>query len=173
MTCQSIVRTAKPEDHHEVWRLFLQVNAENGMFPLAHEKVQWFMTRALAPYTIPPEDTGPRGVIGVIGPVGGTLEGVSFVLLSEFWYSNEKHIEELLVFVDHDCRRSDHAKALVNWMKQQSDYTGLKLITGVISNDRTEAKCRLYRRWVPKVGEFFMYVGTKGSGAQLATVASS
>lgn len=173
MTCPSVVRIARPEDHREVWRLFLQGHKENGMFTLSTDKVQWFMTRALAPYLIPQGDTGPRGVIGVIGPVGGSLEGVVFVLISEFWYSNEKHIEELLVYVDPECRKSAHAKALVNWMKEQSDSTGLNLVTGIISNERTEAKCRLYQRMLPKVGEFFLYVGAKGAGASLATAASS
>ena len=172
MTCPSIVRIAKPDDHREIWRLFLQGHRENGMFALAPEKVQWFMTRALAPHTIPNGDTGPRGVIGVIGS-DGDLEALAFVLISEFWYSTDKHIEELLVYVDPECRKSGHARALVNWMKEQSDYTGLKLVTGIISNERTEAKCRLYQRLLPKAGEFFVYMGTKGAGAQLATVASS
>ncbi len=45
---------------------------------------------------------------------------------------------------------------------------------GVSSNhERTEAKCRLYRRMLPKIGEFF-YLAPKGSaGAHLATAASS
>lgn len=167
----SIVRVAGPEDHREIWRLFLQGHRENGMFELAPEKVQWFMTRALAPHTIAPDDTGPRGVIGVIGPVGA-LEGLVFITIGTYWYSNDRHLEEFLVFVDPECRKSNHAKALVEWMKEQSTLTGLPLMTGIISNDRTEAKCRLYRRMLPKVGEFFLF-GGKGSGAQLATVASS
>ena len=28
-------------------------------------------------------------------------------------------------------------------------------MTGILSNERTEAKCRLYRQLLPKVGEFF------------------
>lgn len=171
MMCKSIVRIAGPEDHQEIWRLFLQGHKENGIFTLAPEKVQWFMTRALAPHLIPPGDTGPRGVIGVIGPVG-SLEGLVFVTIGEFWYSNDKHIEEFIVYVDPECRKSGHAHALIDWMKEQVERTGLPLMTGIMSNDRTEAKCRLYRRVLPKIGEFFLYTG-KGAGAQLATAASS
>lgn len=167
----SVVRVASPEDHQEIWRLFLQGHKENGIFTLAPEKVQWFLTRALAPYTIPAGDTGPRGVIGVIGPVGA-LEGLVFVTIGEYWYSNDKHIEEFLVYVDPECRKSNHAHALIDWMKEQVEATGLPLMTGIISNERTEAKCRLYRRMLPKIGEFF-YLAPKGAGAQLATVASS
>lgn len=170
MTCPSIVRIAKPDDAQEVWRLFLQGHKENGLFSLAPEKVQWFMNRALFPHLIPANDTGPRGVIGVIGPVGA-LEGLVFVTIGEYWYSHQKHIEEFIVYVDPECRKSNHAHALIDWMKEQVEVTGLPLMTGVISNDRTEAKCRLYRRMLPKVGEFFLYVGSKG--ASLATAGSS
>lgn len=161
MTCPSIVRVARPEDHVEIWRLFLQGHKENGQFNLAPEKVDFFLQRALCPDMIPEWDTGPRGAIGVIGDVGA-LEALVFVTIGTYWYSNDRHLEEFLVFVDPECRRSNHARALVDWMKQQSDRTGLPLVTGIISNERTEAKVRLYQRMLPKVGAFFLY-GGKGS----------
>lgn len=156
MTCPSIVRIAKGADRQEIWRLFLQGHRENGQFSLAPEKVDWFLNRALFPETIPDWDSGTRGTIGVIGEVG-RLEGLALLFLSGFWYTHERHLEEYLVYVDPECRRSFHARALVDWMKHQSDKIGLPLMTGIISNERTEAKCRLYRRLVPKVGEFFLY----------------
>ena len=70
MTCPSIVRVARPEDHQEIWRLFLQGHKENGQFTLAPEKVDYFLARALHPEMIPEWDTGPRGAIGVIGAIG-------------------------------------------------------------------------------------------------------
>lgn len=161
MTCPSIVRVAKPEDHVEIWRLFLQGHRENGQFNLAPEKVEFFLSRALCPQSIPEWDTGPRGAIGVIGDVG-RLEALVFVTIGSYWYSHDRHLEEFLVFVDPECRRSGHARALVDWMKLQSDRTGLPLVTGIISNTRTEAKVALYSRMLPKVGAFFLY-GNKGS----------
>lgn len=161
MTCPSIVRLAKPADRQEIWRLFLQGHRENGMFSLAPEKVDWFLTRALSPELIPVWDTGPRGAIGVIGDVGA-LEALVFVTIGTYWYSHDRHLEEFIVYVDPECRKSMHARALVKWMKEQSDLTGLRLVTGVVSNERTESKCALYSRMLPKVGEFFLY-GGKGS----------
>lgn len=163
MTCPSIVRFAKPEDHGEIWRLFLSGHKENGVFDLAPEKVDFFLQRALHPDLIPDWDTGPRCVVGVIGPVG-SLEALCFLSIGSFWYSHQKHLEEFIVFVDPECRKSGHAKAIVQWMKEQSDKTGLPLFTGIISSQRTEAKVRLYRRMVPYVGAFFLY-GGKGSVA--------
>lgn len=167
----SIVRTAVPDDYQEIWRLFLQNHRENGLFQPSPRKVQWLLNRVLCPESIPPGDTGTRGVIGVIGPVGG-LEAIVFVTISEYWYSTEKHIEEFMVYVDPECRKSEHAIALVQWMKDQTEDTGLPLLTGVMSNHRTEAKCRLYRRMMPKIGELFM-VSPGGSGPKFGLSASS
>lgn len=161
MACPSNVRLAKPADRQEIWRLFLQGHRENGMFTLAPEKVDYFLNRALSPELIPAWDTGPRGAIGVIGDVG-TLEALVFVTIGTYWYSHDRHLEEFIVYVDPECRKSMHARALVKWMKEQSDRTGLRLVTGVVSNERTESKCALYSRMLPKVGEFFLY-GGKGS----------
>ncbi len=160
MPSPSIVRIAGPEDFQEIYRLFLQGHNENGLFTLAPKKVEWFMTRALMPEVIPLGDTGPRGCIGVIGPVGH-LEALVFVTIGDYWYSEDKHIEEFLVYVDPEYRRSDHADALLDWMKEQVEVTGIPLMTGIISNHRTEAKCRLYRRNLPKMGEFFFLAPKK------------
>lgn len=170
MSCQSVVRLAKPEDSQEVWRLFLQAHNENSLFRLSPNKVQWLMNRILNPASIPPEDNGPRGVIGVIGPVGA-LEGLVFLLIGQFWYSDDRHLEELIVFTDPEHRKSNHAQAMVQWMKDQTQKTGLPLLTGIMSNTRTEAKVRLYSRMLPKVGAFF-FLPPK-SGPAMATVAAS
>ena len=163
----SVVRLALPDDAHEIWRLFLQGHRENGLFTLAPEKVTWFLSRALCPETIPLGDTGPRCVIGVIGPVG-SLEGLIFLTITQQWYSNQYHMEEWMVYTDPEHRRSHHAEALVQWMKDQVEIQQMPLLTGIISNIRTEAKCRLYRRMLPKVGEFFVLT-PKGSSLSVAT----
>jgi len=156
MTAQSIVRLAGPADYDQVWRLLMLAFKENAQFSLSHNKVHWFIQRALFPDRIQMSDTGPRCVIGVIGD-HNLLEGIAFLSLGSFWYTDDRHIEEFIVFVDPTCRKSFHARALMGWMKGQSDAIGLPLLTGVISNVRTEAKVRLYERMVPKIGAFFLY----------------
>ncbi len=168
---KSIVRTAGPDDYEEIWRLFLQNHHENGLFKINPQKVQWLLNRVLFPEAIPPGDTDTRGVIGVIGPVGA-LEALVFVTIGEYWYSSQKHISECTVYVDPECRKSGHAVALVQWMKDQAELTGLPLMTGIVTNHRTEAKCRLYRRMLPKVGELFM-VSPNGSAAHSLSASSS
>ena len=159
MPTESIVRLATEADKLECWRLFLQAHKENGSFELAPEKVGWMLDRLINYDKIPNDDMGPRGVIGVIGDPG-TLEGLAILVLSSFWYTNRRHIEEFVVFVDPECRKSNHAKSLIDWMKKQSDESRLPLLSGIISNTRTEAKCRLYGRMLPKIGEYFLYLPT-------------
>ncbi len=161
MSSPSIVRIAGPKDFDEVWRLLMESHKENSLFPLAPEKVRWLVNRVIYPETIHPNDTGIRGIIGVIGPIGA-LEGLVLLTVGSFWYSDAQHIEEYLALVDIRHRRSGHAKALVFFMKEQVRLTGLPLLTGIMSTIRTEAKCRLYQRMLPKIGEFF-FVTPKGS----------
>jgi GNAT superfamily N-acetyltransferase len=171
MSASSTVRIAKPDDYQEVWRLLLTVHRENGIFSLSPNKVDWLIKRILNPDQIPLGDTGVRGAIGVIGSVG-SLEGLVLVTLGTYWYSEDLHLEEFTVTVDPEHRKTGHAQALIQWMKDQVEVTKLPLITGIISNIRTEAKCRLYRRMLPKIGEFF-YLGPKGSTLTPGLVAIS
>lgn len=150
----SIVRKAIAADIPEIWRLFLMAHRENGIFKLAPHKVEYFLNRAI--YPVPPGDTGPRGQVAVIGSPG-KLEAIVFVLLGSFWYSEEIHLEELLVYVDPEYRISEHAKACIDWMKRTSDDLDIKLLTGIISKDRTQAKMRLYDRFLPRIGAFYLY----------------
>src|ERR1043166_1697925 len=99
MTVESKVRLAKPEDGLECWRLLLQDYNENGMLPIDAAKVDWLLTRLLRPELIHPNDTGTRGIMGVIGPVGA-LEAVAAVVVSSPWYSSERCLNDLVIYVD-------------------------------------------------------------------------
>lgn len=165
-----IVRAATMKDYQECLRLFLQSHQENGLFSLAPDKLHWMLSRFLMPEAIPEDDPGLRGIIGVIGKEG-SLEALCGLCISDLWYSHEKHLADFLVFVDHEYRATNHAKTLIGWMKAQSDYIGLPLMSGVVANHRTEAKCRLFRRMSPKVGELFLYQPGLTSGSSLSQTA--
>lgn len=149
------VRVAKIDDFDEVWRLFLHAYEENAILPLSERKAAWHIKRALEPEKIAPDDTGMRGVIGVIGDPGD-LEAAVFLTIGSYWYTEHLHIEEYVLLVDPLYRKSGHAKTMIHWMEQQVREVGLPLVTGILSNHRTEAKCRLYGRLLPKSGEFFV-----------------
>lgn len=153
----SPVRIAGPADHDEIMRLFWLGHAENGLFEPDVNKVEWWLARTLMPELLDPLDTGPRGAIGVVDGEAG-LEGMAFLIIGGFWYTNHRHLEEFIVYVDPKHRVKGHHKALIDWMKDQSLATGLPLMTGILSTQpRTEAKVRLYERMLPKAGAFFCF----------------
>lgn len=162
MASQSAVRAAGPEDKDEVWRLFRLCHKENGQTSLCESKVNYYIDRLLDPGNITANDSGPRGLIGVIGPVGA-LEAVIMLGFGSQWYSDEITLDEYLNFVDPEHRSSEHAKTLIAYAKHMVDrirsasHPDLKLIIGVLSTKRTAAKVRLYERQLVPAGAFFVY----------------
>jgi GNAT superfamily N-acetyltransferase len=152
----SVVRTAGPEDYDEIWRLFRLLWEENGLFAICETKVDYYIKRLLSPDTITPDDTGPRGFIGVIGPVGA-LEGCIMMTIGSYWYTEDWTLDELLNFVDPAHRSSDHAKALIRFAKDCADKISVRLVIGIMSTKRTAAKMRLYDRQLTQCGGFYMY----------------
>ena len=150
------VRIAGPEDKAEVMRLLIEAHAENGLVPYHLPKVEWLLDRMLSPELIPAWDTQPRGVIGVIG--GKRLKGMAILIIGSIWYAIERHLEELIVFVPPEYRHQYIHNTLIEWMKEQSRSTGLRLMAGILSDKpRVEAKIRLYERKLPKAGAVFCF----------------
>lgn len=156
MTSPSFVRSAGPADKQEIWRLLRMLCAENGMFALCERKVDYYLDRILCPESIAPDDMGPRGFIGVIGPVGA-LEGCIMLTVGSMWYSEDFTLDEHLNFVDPAHRSSNHANSLIEFAKSCADKVGIRLVIGVLSTKRTAAKVRLYERQLTAAGCFFIY----------------
>jgi hypothetical protein len=167
----SIVRPAIPADHSEIWRLFKLHAEENALFPLSERKVEFYLQRLLHPGEIAADDTGPRGLLGVIGPVGA-LEGAIMLVLGSPWYTDEITLDDCMNFVDPAHRKSSHAKSLIAYSKHLVDQVRLghpdfKMILGVMSTERTAPKIRLYSQQMGLVGAFFMYPSDSASGVKL------
>lgn len=156
MPSPSIVRSACSADKDEIWRLLRLLCEENGMFNLSEKKVEYYITRLLHPESILPFDTGPRGFIGVIGPVGA-LEGCIMLTVGSVWYSEDFTLDEHLNFVDPAHRSSNHANVLIEYAKDCSDKIGIRLVIGILSTKRTAAKVRLYERRLTPAGVFFIH----------------
>lgn len=161
MTSLSVVRAAVPDDESEIWRLFRMLHAENAMLPISDRKVQYHIDRMIHPELIELNDTGPRGIIGVIGKIG-SLEGAIMLAFGSMWYSEVITLDEFLNYVDPAHRASNHAKALIGYAKHMVDQVRLthaevKLVIGILSTKRTAAKVRLYERQLTPAGSFFIY----------------
>ena len=150
------VHIAEPRDEEELMGLCRDLYSENGMFPLNEDKVRAMLRKAF---------NREGGVLGVIGE-SGKIEGMIYMMVSTFWYSDQPHLEELFAYVVPEYRKTKNAKELMKFAKWCSDQSGFPLIIGVISNERTEGKVRLYQREFSKpVGNFFYY---KANGASPA-----
>lgn len=151
MTQPSIVRIAIAEDEPEILRMVALMLEENNIGSslaeidqeIVAQKIRKALTRDLS-------------IMGVIGEPG-KLEAMIYLDVNSFWYSRKPHLMELFNFVDPEHRRSAHAKSLINFAKQ-CVTENTKLVIGVVSNERTEAKVRLYERQLGKpAGAFFVY----------------
>lgn len=142
------VRKAIGDERDEILSILKQNHSENGQFTLSFNKVTDIVDRAF-------RDEG--AIIGVIK--GNTkIEALILMVISQFWYTDDWGIEELVNYVLPDCRRSTHAKDLIEFGKRCSDELGIPLTIGIVSNERTRAKMELYRRRLGEpVGGYFIY----------------
>jgi len=162
MSSPSIVRKATPEDEQQIWNMFRLLHQENGVFSFSEQKLNWILQRVLYPERIPPNDTAFRGFMGVIGP-SSELEACILLGIGAYWYSEDYLLEEYFTFVHPKHRKSKHARALIAYSKHMSDEIGIPLLIGILSNQKTQAKIRLYKQQLPEAGAFFLYGAKSGS----------
>jgi hypothetical protein len=143
----SPVRKAKPDDRSTILDICDRNWSENGQFSLAPKKVEAMVDRAF---------TGGGAIIGVVGR--DRVEGIIMLLISQFWYTNDWCLEEIMNYVLPDYRRSTHAKDMIKFGIRCSDELSIPLVIGVVSNERTKAKVELYRRQLGEpIGGYFLY----------------
>lgn len=147
------VRIVGREETADVMRLCRQLHGENGLFKMDDTKVLGMLDKAF---------DRQGGILAGIGPKG-RLEGLLYLLLSSFWYSNDPHWEELFLYVDPDCRKSRNAVELLNFAKWCADETDFPLFIGILSEASTARKEQLYERKLDPTGQgrFFVYQGGK------------
>ena len=148
------VRVGVPEDFYAIMNLALDLCKENGLFSPDMSKVEMEVWASLH------QD---KGIVGVIGEVGGPLEGFVLLRIGNSWYSGEEMLEERCVFVSKKFRkvRGGRARRLCEFAKKVSEELGMVLLIGVLSSQRTESKARLYNRIFGKPAGVFYLHGRK------------
>lgn len=145
------VRLATSADEAGLIELCRLMHGENGLFQMSEAKV-----RARVQNSFRREG----GAIGVIGPHDDICAAV-MLELAQLWYTDDWHVADLMVFVHPEHRRSNCIKALIDFARTTAVGIGLPMLSGVVSNTRTEAKVRLYQRALgAPVGAFFVYNST-------------
>ncbi|MGO8916223.1 MAG: hypothetical protein ACLQJR_09975 [Stellaceae bacterium] len=146
------VRLARPEDEDSVFRLLLELNAENALLPMSEKKARDAIARGTR---------GEGGIVGVIdGPQG--IEASIGMALSQFWYTEAWHLNELWCFVHPDHRKSTHARRLIEFGKWCADRLSggsvrVPLLLGIVTRHRLLPKLRLFQRQAPQVGALFLH----------------
>ena len=162
MIITSRVRKAVPDDAPELMDICRELHAENGLFSMNEQRVSMMLQKAFR---------NEGALIGALGPTGA-IEGAIFMLISQYWYTDDWCLEELFNYVRPQYRRSSNAKELIGFGKRCSDELGIPLVIGVISNERTKAKVGLYQRQLADpVGAYFVH-RPASAGHQLARQAA-
>lgn len=116
-----------------------------------------------------------HGVVGIIGKPGERIEGAILLRLGPTWYSTRPILDEKAIFVDPEFRaaKGGRAKKLAEFAKTYSEQLGVPLSIGVLSNERTEAKVRLYTRvFGAPAGVYFLYNARTGINREEASEAA-
>lgn len=144
----SPVRKACWEDAPQLKDIILTGYIEQDIFRPSAPKIAEMLRRAF-------DNDG--AIIGAIGPIGG-VEGIIYLSIGQFCYTDEWCLEEVHNYVLPDYRRSTNAKDMINFGKRCSDDLGIPLVIGVVSNERTKAKMELYRRQLgDPIGGYFCH----------------
>lgn len=154
------IRIGTPEDLDGMMEIALLACEENGFLDPNPGKLAAEMWPALH------QD---HGIVGIIGPKGGQIEGAVLLRIGDMWYSDTQVVEEKAIFIHPEYRsaKGGRAKRLCEFSKKVADTLGIPLIIGVLSNSRTEAKVRMYERQFGKPsGAFFLYGAKTGMNSR-------
>jgi len=151
------IRLGMPGDLPEIMELARLSTDENAFLPPDMGKI------ASAIWPLLHRDHGLVGCI--IGPMG-QIEGVVILQIGEMWYSSATPIlEEKVIFVHPDFRsaKGGRARKLCQFSKKVSEELGIPLMIGVMSDQRTKGKVRMYEReFGPSSGAFFLWGAKTG-----------
>jgi hypothetical protein len=155
------VRTGTPADVHRAMDLALAACADNGLTNPNPIKLLGEIWAAL---------NLDNGIMGFIG--GDKLEAGILLRVQPMWYSDEKSLLERAIFVHPDYRKSGEHKVsrvrlLIDFAKNAQKELGMPLVIGILSNQRADAKVRLYQRHFGEpAGAYWLVGGDTGAGAQ-------
>jgi len=156
------VRIAVPRDLQALMGLSLASGEENGFVNPNPEKLANEIWPALHL---------DHGVVGIIEDANGQAEGGVLLRVGSMWYSDQMVVEEKAIFIHPDFRdaKGERAKKLFQFSKSVADSLSIPLMIGVLSNERTKAKVRMYEREFGKAsGAYFLYGAKTGISHEAA-----
>lgn len=145
------IRLAVPDDFPQLMEICRQMHQENGAVSVDWQGVAETISQGLYQQ---------GAMIGVVGGVGA-IEGALYLQISSFWYSKDVMLQELFAYVLPQFRKSNNAKALIDFAKRCGERFNVPVLIAVISNHRTQEKVRLYSRRLGSPAGAFFLVGAR------------
>lgn len=157
------VRIATRRDQARIFKLLME-----GPTSLAHENAMYPPDGAKVMRQIKTATEGQGGIIGVLEH-DGRIAGSVGIFLSQYWYTEKWHVEELWNFVHPDFRMLSNADgsnkgvaaSLVDFAKWANESMDVALHMGIMTMKRMEGKARLYDRKLLRIGAFFVNLPLK------------
>lgn len=151
------VRPADVKDEENLFALLCMAYKENAPYRINPNKVRLMISSAARDREV---------IIGVIdAPDGsGRIAASVGAMFSQWWYTDDWHIEDCWNFVHPDYRKSTFAKDLLNYSKWLSEQMKMPLHIGILTADRMESKIRFFSRQLLQVGASFAYNMDAGHG---------
>jgi hypothetical protein len=156
------VWVGKPEDVDDIMELAVAACEENGFVKPNQVKLLNEIWPAL---------NRDKGIVGIVGVPNEKPHGAILLRIGNIWYSDEPILEEKAVFIHPDYRaaKGGRARKLCEFGKKVADELQMTLTIGVMSNQRTEGKIRMYQRiFGPPSGAYFLYGANTGAWKQAA-----
>lgn len=150
------VRIAIPNDEEDLFEILMLAHQENAAMPVSKFRVKEIISNATQ---------RKGGVIGVIDGKG-RIEGCLSLTLARMPYTEEWHLEDVCNYVRPDCRKTKHAKDLIQFGKWIAEQMGFPLFIGILTAKRLEAKRRFYQRLVKEVGTIYVHNPIYGALAE-------
>jgi hypothetical protein len=149
------IRPATQGDENSLFDLLCMAYGENASFAMSEKKVKAMIEAG----------TREKGVIiGVAdAPDGSGLAGSIGAVFTQWWYTDDWHIDECWNYVHPDHRKginkqpAGYGSDLIKYMKWVAEQMNMALHLGILTNKRTKAKIRMYESHMPQVGAFFIH----------------
>ena len=147
------VHIAERKHEEELMVLCHQLAIENGLFSMSEAKVRMVLRKAF---------NRQGGIIGIVTDDDTKIVGMVYLLVDTLWYTDETSLQELFLYVAPEARRAKTAIELMKFAKWCADQSNFNLLIGVLSNERTAGKIRLYKKeFKTEAGNFFVYKSGK------------
>ena len=144
------VRMGNSGDAGRIYDFLLNLYGENSVFALSERRSRESIASCLN------MEQGTYGVTGLIEK-DGKIVGAVGLRPSQMWYSDDWFLDELWNFVHPDHRNSDYAQRLIEFSQWAATRLGLPLVMGIVTKKRLAPKIRLYQRFMPQIGAYFIF----------------